>query len=95
MNYYVFYCEDAPNSEEIRKAVRPAHLARLQVLSDTEKLLVAGPLIQENNIVFGSLIIAKFENLDQAKEWIAADPFVAVAVYQNITVKLFRQAEFT
>ena len=89
MNYYAFYCVDAPNSLEKRKTVRPAHVARLQILSDEKRLLTAGPLTQENNTVCGSLIIASFNHIDEAKAWIAADPFVTAEVYQDITVKLF------
>ena len=87
--YYAFICEDADNVTEKRKSVRPAHLARLQLLNDENRLLAAGPLMNETNID-GSLIIAQFNSLDDAKAWIAADPFVTAEVYQRITVKLFK-----
>lgn len=95
MHYYAFYCEDAPNVLEKRKSIRPAHWARLQILSAEKRLLAAGPLLDKDGDnpfvtgIHGSLIIAKFNSLDEAKEWIAADPFVTAEVYQRVTVKPF------
>lgn len=94
--HYVFICEDTPNSLEKRKSVRPAHLERLKKLEAEGRLLVAGPCMahdDENPMtgdVNGSLIIAAFNNLAEAKEWIAADPFVTANVYARITVKPFK-----
>lgn len=93
MRYYAFICEDADNVLEKRKGIRPAHLSRLQKLADDNRLLIGGPLMQQDDDagVYGSLIIAKFNSLDEAKAWIATDPFVIAEVYKCITVKPFRQ----
>ncbi len=94
--YYAFICEDTENSLEKRRSVRRAHLERLKTLEKEGRLLVAGPCMQqddENPItggVNGSIIIAKFGCLAEAKEWIAADPFVTAEVYGRITVKPFK-----
>jgi len=37
--------------------------------------------------IHGSLIIAKFNSLPEAREWIAADPFVTAEIYQRVTIK--------
>lgn len=94
MQYYAFIGEDADNVLEKRKSVRPAHLSRLQQLVDEDRLLIGGPLMQQDNgaDVYGSLIIAKFDSLNEAKAWIAADPFVTERVYKNVTVKPFSEA---
>jgi uncharacterized protein YciI len=41
---YVIYAEDIADSLEKRLSVRPAHLARLQLLQDEGRLLTAGPM---------------------------------------------------
>ena len=41
---YVIYAEDIADSLEKRTSVRPAHLARLQLLHDEGRLLTAGPM---------------------------------------------------
>jgi uncharacterized protein YciI len=37
------------------------------------------------------LIIAKFDNLEQAQAWADADPYVAAGVYENVQVKPFNR----
>lgn len=98
MTYYAFICEDTKDSLEKRKSIRPAHLARLEQLQTENRLLAAGPLMNqdgENALlagIHGSLIIAQFNSLEDAKAWIAADPFATAEVYQRITVKPFKIA---
>ena len=41
---YVIYAQDKADSLEKRLSVRPAHLARLQLLHDEGRLLTAGPM---------------------------------------------------
>ena len=41
---YAIFCEDTPNSLPKRQQARPAHLARLQLLQDAGRLVLAGPL---------------------------------------------------
>ncbi len=94
--YYAFFCEDADNVLEKRKSIRPAHLTRLQMLATEDRLLAAGPLMNHDGDnpfvagIHGSLIIAKFNSLDEAREWIATDPYVTAEVYKKITVKPFK-----
>lgn len=93
MHYYAFICEDAKDVLEKRKSIRPAHLARLEQLHAENRLLTAGPLMNQDGEnpfiagIHGSLIIAKFHTLAEAREWIAADPFVTAEVYQRVTIK--------
>lgn len=94
---YAIIAEDAPDSLEKRLAARPEHLARLQQLEDMDRLLLAGPFPAIDNIdpgtsgYSGSLIVAAFENLQAAKKWAEADPFVAAGVYASVLVKPFRK----
>jgi len=94
---YVIYAEDIANSLEKRLSVRPAHLARLQLLSDEGRLLTAGPMpaVDSNDPgaagFSGSTVIAEFESLDEAKAWAEADPYVAAGVYQNVSVKPYKK----
>ena len=95
--WYVIVAEDVPNSPEKRIAARPAHLTRLQALQKAGRLLVAGPFPAIDNVdpgpagFTGSLIIAEFANLAQAKEWANNDPFVSAGVYAHVSVKPFRK----
>ncbi len=95
--HYVIYAEDTPDSLEKRKTVRAAHLQRLETLKAENRLIVAGPLLggeNENTAIsgiIGSLIIAEFDNLNAAKAWAAADPYVTADVYANVMVLPFKK----
>lgn len=89
--------EDTPNSLEKRLAARPEHLARLQELQSQGRLLLAGPFPAIDSIdpgpagFSGSLIVAEFANIEEAKAWADNDPFVHAGVYQEVNVKPFRK----
>jgi uncharacterized protein YciI len=96
--YFAIICEDTPNSLEKRRAVRPAHLQRLETLNQAGRLLTAGALLKsESENLFeagvqGSVIIAQFGNLEEAKSWAAADPFVTADIYARVTVFPYKVA---
>jgi uncharacterized protein YciI len=96
----MLYCivgEDVPGSLEKRLSVRPAHLERLNVLQAEGRLLLAGPFPTIDTVdpgpagFSGSLIVAEFASLDEAKTWANADPYVAAGVYAKLTVRPFKK----
>ena len=80
-----------------RLRVRPAHLARLEALRDAGRLLVAGPTpaIDSENPegagFTGSVVIAEFPSLEEARTWAAADPYMEAGVFTAVTVKPFKR----
>lgn len=94
---YVIYAQDNANSLEKRLSVRPAHLARLQLLHDEGRLLTAGPMpaVDSNDPgvagFTGSTVIAEFESLEAAQSWADADPYVAAGVYAQVSVKPYKK----
>lgn len=95
--WYLILGEDRPGSLAARLSVRPAHLARLEALRDAGRLLVAGPTpaIDSENPgaagFTGSLVVAEFPSLAEARAWADADPYVAAEVYASVTVKPFKR----
>lgn len=89
--------EDTPGSLEKRLAARPEHLKRLQILQEAGQLLLAGPFPATDSTdpgpagFTGSLIVAEFSSLVDAKKWANNDPFVINNVYSNVIVKPFRK----
>lgn len=89
---YAIMSEDVLNSTELRKTVRPAHIARLETLRDAGRLAIAGPFpVIEGEGVTGSLVVAEFDNYQEALQWANADPYVDAGVYAKVVVKPFRQ----
>jgi uncharacterized protein YciI len=95
--YYAIISEDVSNSLEKRLAARPRHLERLQQLKTEGRLLLAGPhpaldCEDPGEAGFtGSLVIAEFNDLQAAKDWADADPYVEAGVYQAVQVKPFKK----
>ncbi len=91
--WYAIISEDVEESLEKRRAARPDHLARLTALIDEGRLLIAGPhpaidAPDPGPAGFsGSLVVAEFDSLEDAKAWADADPYVAAGVYDKVTVK--------
>ncbi|UYM55624.1 YciI family protein [Leclercia adecarboxylata] len=94
---YVIFAADVADSLEKRLSVRPAHLARLQLLHDEGRLLTAGPMpaVDSNDPgaagFTGSTVIAEFDSLEAAQTWAQDDPYVAAGVYDNVVVKPFKK----
>lgn len=95
--YYVIKGTDHPGSLARRARARPEHLARLEELKRAGRLLLAGPLpaIDAEDPgpagYTGSLIVAAFDSLEQARAWAEADPYVRDGVYREVTVEPFRK----
>lgn len=94
---YAILATDVADSLERRLAARPAHLARLQALQDTARLVLAGPHPAVDSSdpgtagFSGSLIVAEFASLQAAQEWADADPYCTAGVYADVQVKPFKQ----
>lgn len=94
--WYAITGTDKKNSLEARKSARPAHVARLEFLRDAGRLKLAGPFpaIDAEDPgpagFSGSLIVAEFTSLSEARAWADADPYVTAGVYANVEVKPFR-----
>lgn len=94
---YAIISEDVPGSLPLRKTARDRHLGRLEELKSAGRLILAGPhpaadTEEPGDAGFtGSLVVAEFESLDEARAWADADPYVEAGVYSKVTVKPFKK----
>lgn len=94
---YAIISEDIENSLAKRTSTRPKHLQRLQDLQDAGRLVLAGPhpAIDSENPgeagFIGSLVVAEFESLEEARQWANSDPYLEAGVYAKVTVKPFKK----
>ncbi|MDQ3617929.1 MAG: YciI family protein [Pseudomonadota bacterium] len=95
--WYVIEGYDGTDVLAKRMAARAEHLARLTTLRDQGRLLMAGPcpaIDAEDpgpSGFSGSLVIAEFDSLDDARLWANADPYIAAGVYARVEVRPFRR----
>ena len=95
--WYCILATDFNDSLTLRQKNRPKHLQRLEKLRGQGRLLLAGPFpaIDSNepgpNGFTGSLVVAEFDCLSDAKEWAEQDPFMLNGVYKNVNVKPFKK----
>ena len=94
---YAIIAQDIENSLSKRMGARPSHVARLNKLKDEGRLILAGPhpsidVSEPGEAGFsGSLIVAEFDDLQQACQWADADPYVTAGVYSSVVVKPFNK----
>jgi uncharacterized protein YciI len=95
--WYAIISRDVPDSLTRRLQARPDHIARLEVLKQAGRLLIAGPhpAIDSEDPgsagFTGSLVVAEFASLVEAQQWADADPYVSAGVYEEVIVKPFRK----
>lgn len=95
--YYLIIAKDVAESLALRKSARPDHLARLEALRDEGRLLTAGPMPAVDSEdpgeagFTGSVIIAEFDSLDDAKAWADADPYCEVGAYESVEVVPYKK----
>ena len=94
---YAILGRDVPNSLDQRLAVRPAHVERLQTLQAEGRLLLAGPLPAIDSPdpgpagFTGSLVVAEFASLEEARAWVEADPYSTHGVFASVEVMPFKK----
>ena len=95
--YYAIMAQDIDNSLELRKATRPAHLEYVGKLHAQGRVILAGPHPAVDSPdpqqagFTGSLLVVEFDNLQQAQDWVAQDPYMLEGVYQCVQVKPFNK----
>jgi uncharacterized protein YciI len=95
--WYAIMSEDIHDTLAKRLATRPDHVARLTALVSEGRLLLAGPHPAVDSSdpgpagFTGSLVVAEFDSLEDARAWADEDPYIAAGVYGNVMVKPFNR----
>lgn len=82
---FAIIAQDKPNGVDHRMAIRPTHLEHLKTLGD--RLVFAGPFLDEAEKPSGSLLVIEAGSLEEAKTLAAADPFAKEGVFASYEVK--------
>lgn len=74
---------DKPGALQTRMDNRAAHLAYIQQTGVVEQ---AGPLLNDDGQMIGSLIILEVADMAAAKDWAASDPYAAAGLFSSVTL---------
>jgi len=94
---YAINGRDTDDSLPARAASREKHLARIRALVDDGRLVLAGPMPAIDaedpgpSGFTGSLIVAEFDSLDEARAWADADPYLVSGAWAGVDVRPFVQ----
>ncbi len=86
---FLVYSADKPDSLHIRQSAREAHLNWLKAPSEV-KLLVAGPWLDDDDIMRGSLLIVEADNKKTVLNWLSNDPYRAAGLTASVEVKAYK-----
>lgn len=90
---YLIDATDAPGKGELRKRLRPDHLAYLE--ANLHRLIAAGAKLSDDGAnPLGSAYILDTDSRDVAKAFIDADPFAKAGVFGAITITRWRKGFF-
>ena len=78
-------CTDKPRHLEVRKSNRDAHLGHLKAHENVVEM--AGPLIDPDGQMYGSLIILDVETMDQAERFAAEDPYAKAGLFSDVRIE--------
>lgn len=72
---------DKPGALQMRLDNRDAHLAHI---AETGVVHEAGPLLDDQGQMCGSLVILDVEDMDAARDWAEADPYAKAGLFESV-----------
>ncbi len=81
--------EEAPAR---RAEVRPSHLSSIQRHVEAGNILMGGALLDDDERMIGSIVIAEFDSRADLDAWLRDDPYVTQGIWNRIDVRPFRAA---
>ncbi|SDX87690.1 YciI family protein [Citreimonas salinaria] len=74
---------DREDALSIRKENREAHLAYIEATGVVNQ---AGPLLDDDGQMAGSLIILEVPDMEAARDWADNDPYARAGLFESVTL---------
>lgn len=78
---FALLAQDKPNAHQLRLDTREAHLA---YIAETGVVEMAGPLLDHNDQMCGSLIVIDVEDHAAAQDWAENDPYYKANLFEKV-----------
>ncbi len=88
MPLFMMLCRDKPGHLHLRQATRAAHLS---YIADTGVVQQAGPLLDADGDMCGSLVILEVADMDAARAWGSSDPYFQAGLFESVTVEQWKR----
>ena len=89
MNTFLVICKDKKNSLNKRLKNRNSHLDFLKALKD--KLILAGPILNNKKNPKGSILVIKFENKKKLYDFLKKDPYAKANLFESVLIEEFKK----
>jgi uncharacterized protein YciI len=88
--YFSIYAKDKPDHLSVRMETRALHIEYLK--EHVDKMLAFGPMLTDDgDSPIGSLLIMNFDNIEQAREWAAGDPYAKAGLFESTEIHAWRE----
>lgn len=88
MPLFALICTDKADRLELRMATRDAHLAYVR---DTGVVQQAGPFLDADGRMCGSLLILDVVDRAAAESWAASDPYALAGLFAKVRVEEWKR----
>lgn len=85
---FALITKDKPDALQTRMDNREAHLA---YIAETGVVETAGPFLDENGQMCGSLIVLEVADLAAAQAWAANDPYAKAGLFSEVTLRAWKK----
>ena len=82
------YAKDKPGALQVRKDNRDAHLA---YIADTGVVAQAGPLLDAEGEMCGSLVVLDVADMAAAEAWAAGDPYAKAGLFSSVELTAWKK----
>lgn len=86
---YVIHCIDKDDHLEVRMENRPAHVEYLK--SFGEKLNAAGPTLDDDGNMNGSVVILDMDEKSAAEDFAANDPYAKAGLFAQVSISTWKK----
>ena len=85
---FAVICTDKPGALPLRLDNRAAHLAYIEATGVVE---MAGPFLDAEGKMTGSLVVLSVDSLTAAREWAAGDPYAKAGLFESVDIREWKK----
>ena len=85
---FALMTKDKPGALQTRMDNREAHLA---YIAETGVVEMAGPVLDDDGQMCGSLIVLEVEDMAAAQAWAENDPYAKAGLFSDVTLRAWKK----